>query len=251
MPHDNRAGIGLNRSSVAALVLICGAMVVLTSSRVSHGATEETAQRPPPPVHSPFYGTVVSVHDGDTIKVRDKSGVVHDVRLYGIDSPELTQPFGHTARNFLRVAAFDRSATVRIVEVDRSGRIVGRVTVDQLDLGLALVEAGLAWHYRAFSNDSELAALEKQAREAGRGLWVDSAAVAPWMWRAQKTSKTPETARAGGVQGPFRGNLRSRVYHAPHCRNYRCQNCTAGFKTAEEAEAAGYRAAGDCLRGDP
>ena len=42
--------------------------------------------------------------------------------------------------------------------------------------------------------------------------------------------------------------MRSRVYHAPFCRNAWCKNCTPEFKTQEEAQAAGFRAAGDCLR---
>jgi|TARA_B110000902_G_scaffold238076_1_gene285636 endonuclease YncB( thermonuclease family) len=38
-------------------------------------------------------GVVVSVTDGDTIKVLDQNRVQHKVRLTGIDAPEIGQPF--------------------------------------------------------------------------------------------------------------------------------------------------------------
>lgn len=46
----------------------------------------------------------------------------------------------------------------------------------------------------------------------------------------------------------FHGNRRSKVYHAPTCRNYHCPNCVVVFKSHDEAQAAGYRPARDCIR---
>ena len=46
-------------------------------------------------------GKVVSVHDGDTLRVLDAAGTQHKVRLQGIDSPETRQAFGTKARNRL------------------------------------------------------------------------------------------------------------------------------------------------------
>jgi micrococcal nuclease len=51
-----------------------------------------------------------------------------------------------------------------------------------------LLKAGLAWHYKQYSRDPELAKLEFQARSAKRGLWVEPDPVAPWEWRRQKKS---------------------------------------------------------------
>ncbi len=38
------------------------------------------------------------------------------------------------------------------------------------------------------------------------------------------------------------------VFHASTCTNYNCRNCSVVFATGAEAEAAGFKPAGDCLR---
>jgi hypothetical protein len=50
------------------------------------------------------------------------------------------------------------------------------------------------------------------------------------------------------TQAPFVGNVNSRVFHASTCRNAGCKNCTRGFATQAEAQAAGFRPAEDCLK---
>ena len=48
----------------------------------------------------------------------------------------------------------------------------------------ALVKDGWCWWYRKYApGDVELERLEKEAREAKKGLWVDSYLVPPWEWR--------------------------------------------------------------------
>ena len=44
---------------------------------------------------------VVSVTDGDTIKVYNAEQGQVKIRLYGIDSPEKSQPYGQAARAYL------------------------------------------------------------------------------------------------------------------------------------------------------
>jgi micrococcal nuclease len=45
----------------------------------------------------------------------------------------------------------------------------------------------LAWWYRQYALDNTtLEQLEREARKAKKGLWVDSNAVAPWQWRRGK-----------------------------------------------------------------
>ena len=48
-------------------------------------------------------------------------------------------------------------------EKDRYGRLVARVRVDDTDVSLELARAGLAWHYKKYSSDPELAAAEQRA----------------------------------------------------------------------------------------
>jgi endonuclease YncB( thermonuclease family) len=45
----------------------------------------------------------------------------------------------------------------------------------------------------------------------------------------------------------FHGNVKSKVFHAPGCRHYRCKNCTVVLKSPGEAVRAGYRPHKQCV----
>ena len=47
----------------------------------------------------------------------------------------------------------------------------------------------MAWHYTRYSKDARLAAAEREARAAGRGLWADREPVPPWEWRASERER--------------------------------------------------------------
>ncbi len=74
-------------------------------------------------------------------------------------------------------------------DLDRYGRRVGVVILpDGRSLNHELVRAGLAWMYQRYSNDQSMSDLEEKPRVAGRGLWADPHAVAPWQWRKMRKS---------------------------------------------------------------
>jgi len=67
---------------------------------------------------------------------------------------------------------------------DKYGRFLGNIIMeDGRSLNEELVAAGLAWHYKYYSDDEELAELEEKAREAKLGLWTDENPIPPWEWR--------------------------------------------------------------------
>ena len=68
---------------------------------------------------------------------------------------------------------------------DRYGRHLAWIKVGDKDLSQELLRAGLAWHFKKYNDDAELAALEDAARAGGVGLWADEDAVAPREWRNQ------------------------------------------------------------------
>jgi endonuclease YncB( thermonuclease family) len=186
-----------------------------------------------------FTAKVVVVADGDTISVL-RDGRAFTIRLHGIDCPEDGQDFSARAKQFTSSKAFGKTATIEPRDIDRYGRTVAQVQVEGEDLGLALVRAGLAWHFKRYSNEPELAQAEIAAREARMGLWSHAKPIPPWEYRRRQS-----LAKA---VGPFRGNVRSRVFHRIGCPNYECKNCTQEFGAREEAMRAGFRPAGDCLR---
>lgn len=127
-------------------------------------------------------GTVVGISDGDTLTVLVDS-TPRKIRLNGVDAPESRQAHGTKAKEFLAALAFRKDVTLRVVDTDRYGRLVADVIVDGRSAGAALIEAGYAWHYKAYSKDPALAALELEARKRKAGLWSDPAPVAPWEFR--------------------------------------------------------------------
>lgn len=132
-------------------------------------------------------GKVVGVHDGDTITVYSGTGPQLKVRLLGIDAPELKQAFGNVAKQSLSEMVFGRTVELRGQNKDRYGRTLATVVVEGMDVNLAMVRSGLAWHYKAYSKDSALAGAEQEARTGKRGLWSDAAPVAPWDFRRKKS----------------------------------------------------------------
>ena len=55
---------------------------------------------------------------------------------------------------------------------------------EDLFLNRELVKAGLAWHYKQYSDDQQLADDEDNARMKKLGLWGGShKPIAPWDWR--------------------------------------------------------------------
>jgi micrococcal nuclease len=134
-----------------------------------------------------FQGKVVSVSDGDTIKVL-KDGIQVKIRFAAIDCPEKKQPYGQKAKQFTADMVAGKVVKVWETDIDRYGRIVGFVFVGDKNLNKELLSAGLAWHYKQYSRDPELAKLESQARIAKIGLWSEPDPVAPWEWRRMKRS---------------------------------------------------------------
>ena len=51
----------------------------------------------------------------------------------------------------------------------------------------ALVKEGWCWWYRKYApGEMELERLEKEAREARKGMWTDLQPVPQWEWRKRK-----------------------------------------------------------------
>ncbi|ODS59630.1 MAG: hypothetical protein ABS36_01525 [Acidobacteria bacterium SCN 69-37] len=212
-------------------------------------ATQAPMQTPPAPVADDAAGVVtgrvVTVDDGDTMRVR-VGREKWRVRLFGVDAPEASQPYGREARDAARRLLLDRTVEVVRHDVDQYGRVVADLRVDGRGAGADLVAAGAAWQYDQFSRDAHIARLEAEARAARRGLWAASDPTPPWQFRA--AARGAGRAGAPAAAGPFHGNTASHVFHAAGCEDYECNRCTAVFETVAAARAAGYRPHATCVR---
>ena len=131
-------------------------------------------------------GKVVKIADGDTLTILTSTNQQVKVRLAGIDTPERKQPFGNRAKQALSSLAFQKQALVEIETKDRYGRTVGVVFVDGLNVNHELVKQGIAWVYRKYTSDKRLYALESEAKQSKRGLWLQENPIPPWEWRRGK-----------------------------------------------------------------
>ena len=80
---------------------------------------------------------------------------------------------------------FGREVAAEVVTIDRYGRSVARLYVDDLDSSRKMVRLGAAWVYRKHNKDKSLLDVETEAREAKRGLWGlhEAEQMPPWKWR--------------------------------------------------------------------
>ena len=141
---------------------------------------------------STFNGKVTSVIDGDSIVVFDSASRSYEVRLSGIDAPEGGQEFGERSRQNLSDLIAEKEVTVTWNKRDRYGRIVGEVSMDDLDVCLEQIKAGMAWHYKYYQSEQTpedrafYADAEIQARASRRGLWTEASPIPPWDFRNRR-----------------------------------------------------------------
>lgn len=121
--------------------------------------------------------------DGDSLAV---SGV--EIRLAGIDAPELSQsctlggrqwPCGRAARDALMRETAGREIRCAPVGQDRYGRVIAVCRAGSRDIGARQVASG--WALSA----GRYWFREKLARFAGRGIW-SGGFVAPREWRRDR-----------------------------------------------------------------
>lgn len=128
-------------------------------------------------------GTVVGVHDGDTLNLLIAGNQIVKIRLAQIDGPESDQAFGQRSRQSLSDMVFKKAVGVEKESVDRYGRTVGTVFVGDLDVNREQVKRGMAWAYRKYLHDQTLLQVEAIARQSKIGLWSDPNPVPPWEFR--------------------------------------------------------------------
>lgn len=140
------------------------------------------------------FGKVVSVTDGDTIKIVDKNGEQRKIRLYGIDAPEKGQGYGSKAEDMLSAMIAGKNVEYKIVDTDKYGRSIGYLYLNGVCINAAMVKSGFAWVYTKYCNDricSKMSQYQNEAKTKGLGLWQDANAIPPWDWRHTKNGSNP------------------------------------------------------------
>ena len=166
---------------------------------------------------------VLRTIDGDTIEV-EQDGKPVKVRLIGIDTPETVHPskpveaFGKEASRFTANLLKGESVYLELdAKPDKYGRSLAFVyrAPDGLVVNLEIIRQGYGHTYTKYLFDDKMMALfrhyEKDAREAGRGLWGSADPIDGKDTKAE--AKKPDAAK-GEVYLTATGTK----YHTETCR---------------------------------
>ena len=147
--------------------------------------------------------TVISIGDGDTIRVR-MNGQPITVRLACIDAPETAQqPYGQQARSYLQQRLpLGSTVTLEQKTTDRYGRLVAEV-FNGININLAMVEDGQAFVYRQYLSGcdaKEYLDAEFRASRRRYGVWqVEGGITRPWDFRKSRSAAViPDGTTPGG-----------------------------------------------------
>ena len=143
---------------------------------------------------------VTRVYDGDTVKAQGHD-ITIKVRLVGIDAPETSkkkrepgQPFSNKATRYLAGLILNRTVDIKGYGMGPYSRILGVIYLDDKNINLEMVKAGLAEVYRGkppkgFDLESYLQA-ETKARKYGIGMWsLGEKYISPKDWRKRGKAK--------------------------------------------------------------
>ena len=134
-------------------------------------------------------GKVIKVTDGDTFTLLLNNDFDTKVRLNGIDCPEKKQAYSKKAKDRLSHLIFGKNIDVYYEKKDGFGRVLGDVYVNKINVNQDMVQNGLAWHFKEYSNDPILEKLEQEAIQNRVGLWIDSSPIPPWEFRKRSKNK--------------------------------------------------------------
>jgi len=129
-------------------------------------------------------GQVSRVTDGDSLWLTlDSSGQPLQLRLLGIDAPEICQPWGGQAKHALAELVLGKQVTVHTQGQDTYGRTLATVFVDTVNINKTLVQEGHAWSTRYKFDRGPFVADERMAKALSRGFNRDGGAVMPKEFR--------------------------------------------------------------------
>ncbi len=215
-----------------------------------------------------FDAEVVSVTDGDTIKVRI-NGQVEAVRFLLVDTPETNhprlgeQPFGQEAKTFTKQLLEGKTIQLEkdVSDRDKYGRLLYYLYVDGKSVQEELLRNGLARVAYVYAPNTKYVdqyyAIQKEAQQQGVGIWsVENYAQEDGFHEEIIEGKQAETSTPNqSTQQPsgdctIKGNISSngdKIYHMPGQQFYDVTKIDTSkgekyFCSKEEAEQAGFRA---------
>ena len=160
-----------------------------TGERHCHRSVGSTAKPSSGLVSGPV--ALVSVGDGDTVRVTSRQGENVTIRLACIDAPETSQgASGKWSTQTLKGLVQGKAISLKPQVKDRYGRTVAEIYVGNRNINLQMVQLGAAYVYRQYlkqcDRDAYLRA-EDAATKKGLGVWGPyKPAQVPWEYRRSR-----------------------------------------------------------------
>lgn len=186
--------------------------------------------------------TVVSVGDGDTIRVNQGVEKI-TVRLVCIDAEETAQPYGKAAAQQLKeLLPTGQAITLRVVDTDKYGRTVAEVFKLRNSVNLQMIKDGGTAIYRQYlegcsETKEQYLEAEAQAKQQRLGMWAQGNVVMPWDFRrgqrsGSDTSPASPPSSSSSNREAARGSSLTPQGNTVG-RDYNCSD----FSTQQEAQA--------------
>jgi endonuclease YncB( thermonuclease family) len=179
-------------------------------------------------------GRVQRVVDGDSLWLApagDGAAPI-EVRLKGIDAPEICQTHGPAAKAALEEQVAGQAVRLRLEGRDTHGRQLGTLFVGERNINRVLVQEGHAWSARYKWDRGPYVADERMAKALNRGFNAAGGAVLPRDFRrthgpcqdAAPVAVAPAAARPGAepaaapvAAAPYRCDGRTRCPQMRSC----------------------------------
>ncbi len=186
----------------------------------------------------PLEGKVARVIDGDSLWVEPPAPAAPvELRLEGIDAPEICQAWGPEAKQALAELLQGKQVSVRTVGRDSYGRTLGTVYLDTQNINKLMVQEGHAWSTRYKYDRGPYVADERMAKALSRGFNRDGAAVMPRDFRQLNgpcESAAPVAAPANAVVPA------AKIAPVAATSSYRCDGRTRCSQMGSCAEATWF-----------
>lgn len=134
------------------------------------------------------------VLNGNLFQCVDSNKKTYLVKMADIEAPELGQPYGPEAKNYLKSTIYNQRITVKIRGNADKETVRGELYFGKKNLNREMIRRGLAWSDRS-NGDSMYRSLENDAHSDGTGLWSDVAAEYPADFRKKHPNDIDELIR--------------------------------------------------------
>lgn len=158
---------------------------------------------------NPSRGSVIKCHlirviDGDSVIVKlNRWRGERNVRLWGIDAPEVSQSMGRQCTEHLRRLLHRRRLSVTIKATDRYDRLVCELhdSRKRESINTLMVKDGYAYAFTRYGGPKDIQYAQEAARSNRLGIWQNKKndEERPWEYRSRRRAATTQSGNKMAV----------------------------------------------------